>query len=316
MSTSRVLPRPTYHLRVFAVCLAAVVLCLAGFLFGVHLEAVTPATGIITARDQEEIRARRNGLVEPGWYEGDLLRTDGSRLAVRLDSHGNGRGDPTQERAATVQHYRLADGSGGVRREELRFHRLQPGDELWPGQVVATVYPHKEQDKKKDRHKASEDPGASFPFFLFPAPSQPVMQAVVRVPETAACWLILDVRVAPFQAVQAGEVIATVVPVDPQTHQPRDLMARLDVDEKHFGDVVAGQTVRLYSSMFNHRLHGYAEARIERLEPLGEATPDGGRRFHVVAPVTSAPFAMPLGSSFKAEIVVGRKRVYRIILEH
>jgi hypothetical protein len=317
MSTAWVPPRPTYHLRVFVLCLALVVLSLAGFLFGVHLEAVAPASGLITAREQQEIRARRTGLVEPGWYEGELARSDGSCLCVRLDSLGNGRSDPACGQVVAVQEYKLTDGSGSVRPEALRFHRLQPGDELWSGQVVATVHPAaREKDKKKDKGRAPDNLASAFPFFLFPSPSDRVMQAAVRVPETAERWLILDVRVAPFQAVQAGEVLATVVPVDPQTHQPHDLLARLDVEEKQFGDVVVGQTVYLYSSMFNHRLHGCAEARIERLEPFGEATPEGGRRFHAVAAVTSAPFAMPLGSSVKAEIVVGRKRVYRIILEH
>ena len=46
------------------------------------------------------------------------------------------------------------------------------------------------------------------------------------------------------------------------------------------------------------------------------ATAQGTRRFHALAPITRAPFALPLGSSFHAEISIGRKPVYRIILEH
>src|SRR5262249_37294509 len=158
--------------------------------------------------------------------------------------------------APAVQQHRFADGSGGVRREELRFHRVQPGDELWPGQVVATVHSSKQPGEgAKEKPKAPEDPLSSWPYLFFPTPSAAVLQAVVPGPEAAEQWLVLDVRVAPFQAVQAGEVIATVVPVDPKTHQPRELLARLALDEKHFGDVVVGQTVHLYSSMFNHRLH-------------------------------------------------------------
>jgi len=111
-------------------------------------------------------------------------------------------------------------------------------------------------------------------------------------------------------------VIATIVPVDPVTHQPIHLIARLEVDEKHLGDVAPGEAVRMVSSMYNHRLHGRAEARIDRIEPWGEPTNDGGRRFIVHAPITDSPFALPLGSSERAEIVVGRKLVYRIILEH
>jgi hypothetical protein len=93
-------------------------------------------------------------------------------------------------------------------------------------------------------------------------------------------------------------------------------MARLDVEEKHWGAIAIGQPVRLHSGVHNHRLHGVAEGRIERLEPYGEATGHGERRFHALAAVTATPFALPLGSSFQAEVVVGRKLVYRVILEH
>ena len=63
-------PRPTCHLRVFAVCLSLVALALLTMLFGVQLEAVVPATGTITAKNLIEVRTRLAGLVEPGWYEG------------------------------------------------------------------------------------------------------------------------------------------------------------------------------------------------------------------------------------------------------
>src|SRR5262249_50652557 len=141
-------------------------------------------------------------------------------------------------------------------------------------------------------------------------------QAVVHVPNSSDHWLVLDVRAAPLQAVQAGELIATIVLVDPNTHQPRNLIARLDVDEKFFGELQQDQTVRIYSTMHNHRLHGCAEARIEKLEPLGDLAPSGERRFHALAAITETPFTLPIGSTFKAEVVVGRKLVYRIILEH
>jgi hypothetical protein len=107
-----------------------------------------------------------------------------------------------------------------------------------------------------------------------------------------------------------------VVPIDPETHQPRDLIALLEVEEGRFGDVRPEQPVRLFSAVYNHRVYGCGEALVQRLEPLGEAAPDGRRRFRALAPVTQAPFPLPLGSSFKAEIVVGRKTVYRIIQEH
>src|SRR5690242_14487574 len=61
-------PRPFHHLRIFGISLGLVVLSLGGFLFGVSLEAVTPAQGIILSRDQQEIRTPIAGLVEPGWF--------------------------------------------------------------------------------------------------------------------------------------------------------------------------------------------------------------------------------------------------------
>jgi hypothetical protein len=318
MSTLPGPPRPTYHLRTFAVCLALVVCCLAGFLFGVRLEAVAPATGVIVARDQQEIRARLGGLVEPGWYESHVPRRDGSRLVVRLDGHGNGGNDPSGGPAQAVRRLQLADGST-LLREELRFHHLQPGDELWPGQVLATVYPVTVPGERQPAgDQAPSRPVIPSPLsFGLPAGEQDGSdQAVLRAPPSAERWLVLDVRVAPFQAVRAGKVIATLAPLDVHTRQPRDLVARLDIDEKHLGPVTTGQTVHLYSNVYNHRLQGCAEARIERLEPWGKAAADGSRRFHAVAAVTHAPFPLPLGSTCKAEIVVGRKLVYRIILEH
>ena len=67
MSAPWVPPRPTYHLRMFVLSLVLVVLCLAGFLFGVRLEAVAPATGIVLARDQQDVRAPLAGLVQLGY---------------------------------------------------------------------------------------------------------------------------------------------------------------------------------------------------------------------------------------------------------
>jgi len=228
MSEAWVPPRATYHLRVFVISLLLIVLFLAVFLFCVEIEAVAPATGIITARDVRELRAPAGGLVE---------------------------------------------------------HRLRPGDELATGAVLATL--------------RADDAATS-----------------LHAPQDTGPWLVLEVKAAPLSAVRPGDVIAVVVPVDPQTHQPRDLVARLDVDEKNWGSLTVGQKVRLHSAVYNHRLHGSAEARLDRLEPFGEPAANGARRFHAVAPVTQAPFPLPLGSSFQAEVIVGRKLVYRVILEH
>jgi hypothetical protein len=306
-------PRPAYHLRVFAVSLAAVVLSLVFFLFGVSLEAVTPATGTIQARDQQELRTPIAGLVEPGWYE-DTLAANDQPVAVRLDRQGDGLTDPAVGPSRTVH----------VNSEGKPFHALRPGDALWPGQVAAVVRPdygHHQLTQIEESLRLLEDRGDSGALLgqvraLRDLVRQQFSQAVLRAPDTAERWLALNVRVSPAQAVQAGDVIATLVPLDSQTGQPRDLVTRLDVEESHSGFVEAGQTVRLYSPMYNQRLHGWAEARIERLEPHGEVMANGERHFHVWAAVTHSPFPLRLGSSCKADIVVGRKPVYRIILEH
>lgn len=263
MATSWVPPRPTYHLRTFSVCLLLIVLFLALFLFAVEIEAVVPASGVITARGILEVRPLIGGLVE---------------------------------------------------------HRLRPGDELPAGATLATIRTDEQrlrlraiEEQIKEREERREPTTAL-------AAERDLLRAqldhaVLRTPANDGPWLVLDVRAAPLQAVRPGDVVAVIVPVDPQTHQPRDLVAKLEVEEKHWGALSVGQTVRLQSGVHNHRLHGAAEARIDRLEPAAAATPNG-RRFHALAPVTAASFALPLGSSFQAEVVVGDKRVYRVILEH
>jgi hypothetical protein len=273
MSASWVPPRRTHHLRIFAVSLVLVVLCLAGLLFGVEMEATVPATGTITARELHEVRTLLAGLVEPGWYEG------------------------------------------------ASFHRIQPGDELPPGQVIATIRTdglrsrlQQIEDELKERESRGE---ASMSLERArDRLREQLAQAVLRVPPTSERWLVLEVRAKPLQAVAAGDPIAVLVPIDPRTHQPINLIARLDVDEKHWGPLAVGQPVRLRSAVHSHRLHGQAEGQIDRLEPCGEAGPNSERRFHAVAPIVQTPFALPIGSSVQADVVVGRKRVYRIILEH
>lgn len=284
-------PRPpTYHLRIFAVSLVLVILVLVAFIFGVRLEAVAPATGIIIAGDQHDVRTAVTGLLEPGWYECTLPTAGGGSLAVRLDAQGEGSTDPARPPVQFFHDFRCEGSTLVLRREDLRFHLLRPGDVLWRRQILAAIYPLKDGSAQHS------------PAFL-------------RAPDSAECWLVLAAPVGRSERVEPGTLIARLVPVDPRTNQPCELLANLDIEESRFGDVAVGQTVRLYSTMYNHRLHGIGEGRIERLEPWGEAAADGRRRFRAVAAVTQAPFPLPLGSSFKAEIVVGRKPVYRIILE-
>jgi hypothetical protein len=283
MPAAWVPPPPTHHLRVFVVSLVLVAVCLVGFLFGVRLEDVVPASGRITSLDIHEVRARAAGLVEPGWYEGE-----GEQL-------------PSVPGA--------------------RFHRLQPGDVVWPGQPVAIVHDQavrlqlQRLEDEIARHGRQGEAVDKLRRELGGL-QQRLRQGVLRAPDTADCWLVLEVAVTPLEKVDAGDLLAALAPADARTRQPNRLVARLDVAEKHWGGVAVGQTVRLWSNVSNPRLHGAAEAVIERLEPLGEPDAGGERHFHAIAPIIGSPIPLPLGSGFQADIVQGRKLVYRIILEN
>jgi hypothetical protein len=319
MSTPWVPPRRSYHLRVFALSLLLVVACLVGLLFGVRMEAVVHATGVIEARDQQDVRARLAGVVESGWHEGEITRPAGPPLRARVDGRGDGRTDPTQGESLPVRGYRLADG-GMLGATGLRFHKLQAGDELWPGQPLARVHAddlerrlQRLQGRVRDL-EAHGQPTAAARAERDQVERQ-LRKATACVPEAHELWVVLKVRAEPSAAVGAGDALALVAPLDPRTRQPHDPVARLEVADRHRADLEEGQAIRLYPAMYNQRLHGHARATVERVEPWGEAQPGGGRRFGVVARITEAPFALRLGASCKAEVVVGRKQVYRIILE-
>jgi hypothetical protein len=91
---------------------------------------------------------------------------------------------------------------------------------------------------------------------------------------------------------------------------------RLEFEEKSFGAVEPGQEVRLYSNMYHHQTHGIARGEIVYLEPSGVEGPNNTRLFHAWVKVIEAPFAIRPGSSFRAEVVTGKKRTYQIIVEH
>jgi hypothetical protein len=135
-------------------------------------------------------------------------------------------------------------------------------------------------------------------------------------PSSAAKWLIVELPVSDGQHVQEGELLMSLVPVDPETNAVIDLVVRIEIDEKQFGYVEPGQEVRLFSAMYHHRTHGVAKGVIDRLEPMAVEGPNGSRKFHGWVRVTEAPFPLKLGSSVRVEIVTGRKRTYQIILEH
>ena len=318
MSTPLISPRPIY-LRVFAISLGAVVLCLVGFLFGVRLEAVMPATGLIAAREQQDIRARLPGIIELGWHEGVLHQAKGRDLRIRVNNKGHGSTDPGQGTVQKIEYFKLADGRQ-ILPAELTFHKLQAGDELWPGQEIGLIRADDlELNIRKLKARLEDLKSRGDPLMEVLAEHDALVerlnQAVIRVADSKNTWQVLKVHVSSFQAVQAGDAIALVAPLDPQTGQPRDLIAYLEVHETHAGELKPGQAVRLYGTMHSQRLHGHAEGKIESLEPLGEPGPNGDRHFRARALITQSPFVLRPGSTVKAEIVVGRKRVYRIILE-
>jgi hypothetical protein len=319
MSTPWVPPRRTYHLRVFIVSLALVLVCLLGFLFGLHMEAVTPATGVIAARDQQDIRAALDGVIELGWFEGAVPQVKSSPLAARLDYQGNGLTDPARGDILSVFQYKLPDGRE-VPYDQVLFHKLVAGDSVWSGQVLGHIRADDLElrlRKLKARLEDLESRGDNTRETLVELHHlrSQLARANVRAPEEPGPWLVLKSYVSPGQAVKAGDPVALLAPLDRRTGLPREFLVWLDIQEKHAGDVRVGQEARIYSTMFNHRLHGRAEAKIDKLEPLGEPGPNGEHRFRARAAVTHSPFPLQPGSTCKAEIVVGRKQVYRIILD-
>jgi len=138
----------------------------------------------------------------------------------------------------------------------------------------------------------------------------------ILVPNSHARWLVLELLIGDGQRVQEGDIVATLVPIDPESGALQGIVFRLEIEEKNVGAIEPGQEVRLSSNMYPHRTHGLAKGVVERLEPMGVAGPNGSRLFHGWVRVTESPFPIKLGSSVHAEVVLGKKRTYQIILEH
>jgi len=310
---------PTSYLRVFLFSVTLVLLSLGGFLFGVRMEAVVPATGIFKARDQQEVRALVPGLIEPGWQEAEVARISGKPLRARLDANGNGLTEPSEGKSLAIHGYVMTDESGKA--APLHFHKLQAGDVLWPGQALARVRSDElrlELSRVEERLIELHSLGQSDEAALRRRDllRSQLAQTVVRAPAGRLPWLVLKVHVEALAAVRAGAAVALIAPCDPVTHEPHDVIAELTINEGQGADLEAGQVVRLYSTAFNHRLYGHAEGNLERVDPWADGGAGDERSYRAVAAVTEAPFPLHLGSSFRAEIVTGRKPVYRIILEH
>jgi hypothetical protein len=297
MSVPAVLPTKTSaYLRTFLISLLIIALLLVGFLFGVHMEASVSGDGIIKAKEQQNLRAPVSGLIKLGWYEGSVEQ-DGGRQLVRVDKNGNGVAEPV---AGQVPHFVAVPGKAPG--EGFPFHALEDGDFLWPGQPLAQIQPEGEIGEGAGNPSPPGKTGATF-------------RAVV-VPPKHLLWQVLKVHVEPTSFVKAGDAVAMIVPVDAATKEPKDVYVDLTVNERSFGEVQKGEAVRIYSNIYNRRLHGYAEATVTSVSLLAVKLDKGGRGFHAKAVVTESPFRLPLGSTVQGQIVTGRKQVYRLILEN
>lgn len=144
--------------------------------------------------------------------------------------------------------------------------------------------------------------------------SNPMAAAAVQLPGDFAQWIVLEVQASDGQRIEEGDPIATFCPIAAEA-EAANWQVRLEIEEKNFGAIEPGQEVRMSSNMFSHRTHGIAKGVIERLEPMGIESPNG-RKFYAWVRVLDRPFDLKLGSSVKAEVIVGRKKTWQIILEH
>ncbi|MGF1580737.1 MAG: HlyD family efflux transporter periplasmic adaptor subunit [Gemmataceae bacterium] len=275
-------PRRPFYVFTFLISLVIVFGCLAAFLFAVRMESTVAGKGIIRSRQETTLRGRVSGVVELGWYEGSSELSRKTKLEYRVDEAGNGLALFRNGKTLGVKNNEL-EGSG-VLPTGRSFHALKAGDFVWPRQVVAAIGVRR--------------------------------QEVLVAPKTHDLWLVQQVHAEHLSALKAGDKIMTLVPVDPDTREPIELIADVRVKESELADVVKGQTVRIYSNMYNSRLHGKADGEVIWLDPWVSEGNQEGREVRVHIDIKESPFPLRLGSGMTAKIVVGRKPVYRIILEH
>ena len=284
------LKHPSYHLRAFVICLVVILIALVSVLFGVHMEAVTHGAGIVKVRDMVELRPA--GPDSPNWA-GTRARSCARAAWSAYGSTGSATAPPTPPRArfarsinsAVPKEPRSAWNRCASQARKRRPPLARPGGRLRPlRRSLAAAWPDAVRTQ-------SAGPRLTF-----------------RLASIKTC-------IEQDQAVKPGDVLAWLAPVDPATGRANSFIAQIDVVEKHAAGLEAGQDVRLVSTMYNQRLHGHAEGVVEKVEPLAEAAENGERRFRIQVKITHAPFELHHGMSVKAEIVLGHKRVYRIILE-
>jgi hypothetical protein len=305
MSTVPMPPGRAFYIRIFSISMIVLVAALLGFLFGVRMEASVPVAGVLQARDQQSVRAPASGVAELGWFEGKMPGTKGQSAGFRLDVQGNGLARSDDGTTQPIHHYLLPDGTS-VKAIPRQFHVLTTGDHLWPGQVVAWMLLG-----ETNKPASVTLPGKNLSQGQMPGDSHPVF-----VPKQHSLWQVLKVHAESLAPVGAGQPLATIAPIDPGSHEPVEVLAHLEIGEDVCAEVEVGQVIRLSSNVFSSRLYGLADAKLLVIEPLAELHGDGKRYFHATAVVTQSPFPLRLGSSVSGKIIVGRKTVYRIILEH
>jgi multidrug resistance efflux pump len=127
--------------------------------------------------------------------------------------------------------------------------------------------------------------------------------------------MVVKVFAVNNQWVRAGDLLFQLTSVDPKTMEAKDLIVQMEVKEENAGEIKTGQVFRLFSKMYSQRLHGHAEGLIEKIDPQAYLNDQGERVFQAEGKVTQSPFPLPLGSSATVEILVGKKQIYKIILE-
>ena len=247
-------------------------------------------------------------MIEPGWYEGELTAAAGPPLRVRVDARGDGSTDPSDGKPLTIRNYQTGDGRT-VDAAALRFRKLEHGDEIWPGQVLARVHADDLElrlQRLSGKIRDLEARGQTVQGLRTERAEveRQLGMASFGPRRLHALWVVLKRHVEPGAAVKPGDAVALVAPLDPKTRQPLDPLVYLDVERSAPGRVDGGpggaplpDDVQPPAARPRR-----GDRRVRRA--AGEAA-GGERRFRAVVAVTTAPFPLRSGAGCKAEIVVG-----------
>ncbi len=118
------------------------------------------------------------------------------------------------------------------------------------------------------------------------------------------------------ESVSRGELVLVLTPDEKRR-------VFFHVPERDVVKVVPGQKVRIYSQQYPYRQYGVTQGEVYKVEnwapgqtPGSVGGGGGGRSYEVRVWITDCPYPTPLslGSSVQGEILVGDKRVYRVLL--